>query len=290
MEDQKMQAIGTKYVSPSNVKGSRITARASGSSETAHQDQPKHAGEASLRIRIATPLLPAIALMLLVVSTNPAASTAQENRFVDLNPQPTHIAVHPGDRSRVMNPSASGEIAEAHSAGIGLFKGAGRLSVPAAANPQAGPNGPIGSQDDPPCPCACAVPPAPPAAPGPSGLPAPPGPTPPRHAVSCFWLDGQAANRPLASGPGKPTLSLVMNSQLYLAGIQKINPALAAHFFDTSRAILFTTNSNVNPVPAGWRSTGGMKFSSFALFSAAVAGGTIDRHVSLVIYDNEKYN
>jgi hypothetical protein len=33
-----------------------------------------------------------------------------------------------------------------------------------------------------------------------------------------------------------------------------------------------------------------MKFSSFALFSAAVAGGTIDRRVSLVIYDNEKYN
>ena len=89
---------------------------------------------------------------------------------------------------------------------------------------------------------------------------------------------------------GKPALSFMLNSQLYLGGIQQIDAAVADHFFDTDRAVLFTINNNVNPIPSGWRSTGGMKFSSFADFSAAISNGGIDPHVSIVIYDNEKWN
>lgn len=90
--------------------------------------------------------------------------------------------------------------------------------------------------------------------------------------------------------PGqRPGLTFMLNSQLYLHGIQAIDPVVAEHFFNTPRAILFTNTSNYNPVPAGWTSTAGMKFSSFAKFATAVANNNIDAHVSVVIYDNEKW-
>lgn len=125
------------------------------------------------------------------------------------------------------------------------------------------------------------------------------------HAEGCSWSSDSAKGAAAQSIPGvdandatatwdrersKPALSFMLNSQLYLAGIQQIDPAVAAHFLNTRNAILYTLNNNVNPVPSGWRSMGGMKFAAFANFNAALSAGGIDPHVSVVIYDNEKWN
>jgi hypothetical protein len=91
-----------------------------------------------------------------------------------------------------------------------------------------------------------------------------------------------------AAGEQKPALSLMMNSQIYLAGLQAIDPVLVDHFLNTPEACLFTNNYRTNPVPAGWSSQGGLKTPSYTKFKNSFQGN-LDPHVKVVIYDNEKW-
>lgn len=83
-------------------------------------------------------------------------------------------------------------------------------------------------------------------------------------------------------------LAFMMNSQIYLAGLQAIDPGLVDHFLNTPDACFFTTNYQTNPVPEGWSSQGGLKVTSYTSFKNSFQGN-MDPHVSVVIYDNEKW-
>ena len=88
--------------------------------------------------------------------------------------------------------------------------------------------------------------------------------------------------------PRQPALAFMMNSQVYLAGLQAIDPELVDHFLNTQKTCLFTTNYRTNPVPNGWSSQGGLKTTSYTSFKNSFQGN-MDPHVGVVIYDNEEW-
>lgn len=111
--------------------------------------------------------------------------------------------------------------------------------------------------------------------------------------ISAVWLTATVT----------PKLSFVINNS-WLAGVQGIahptgvsSPSgsfLADHFFNNTKSIVFTNNPSTNPIPAGYTAFGGMKFPGYAgttagnsAFQPTLTAGTIDSHVSVVIYDNE---
>jgi hypothetical protein len=98
----------------------------------------------------------------------------------------------------------------------------------------------------------------------------------------------------------KPTLGFMLNPDLYLSGLQDIATStegtpshtgkfLANHFFNRSESILFTNTVGSKPVPAGWKSRGGLKDDSYAdLTKNEVTIGNTSG-ISVIIYDNEKW-
>ncbi len=80
----------------------------------------------------------------------------------------------------------------------------------------------------------------------------------------------------------------MMNSQIYLARLRAIDPETVDHFLNTPKACLFTNNYRTNPVPDGWSAQGGLKTTSYTTFKNSFQGN-MDPHVSVVIYDNEKW-
>jgi len=117
--------------------------------------------------------------------------------------------------------------------------------------------------------------------------------------VAALYAPGCGTSAQLSATPttaSQPQLAFMLNSQLYLAGIQSINTTLASHFLNNPQAELFTTGNKVNPLPTGWCAQGGMKFSTYlgstgyTAFDTAQANGLINAHVNTVIYDNEEYS
>jgi hypothetical protein len=86
----------------------------------------------------------------------------------------------------------------------------------------------------------------------------------------------------------KPGLGFMLNSQIYLAGLRAIDPELVEYFFNNPGSCLFTNNYRTNPVPDGWTARGGLKTTSYSSFKTTFQGN-MDPHVSMVIYDNEKW-
>ena len=104
------------------------------------------------------------------------------------------------------------------------------------------------------------------------------------------YCPGQSPDEPERHPPHclRLKLAFMMNSQIYLAGLQAIDPRLVDHFLNTPKTCLFTNNYQTNPVPEGWNSQGGLKTPSYTSFNNSFQGN-MDPHVSVVIYDNEEW-
>lgn len=100
-----------------------------------------------------------------------------------------------------------------------------------------------------------------------------------------------AAGVVVPSARATGVVGFMLNSELYLAGLQAndVN-GVVNYFLNSNKTILFTNSANYNPVPSGWGALGGMKFAAYSAFQSAVSGGTINAKVTVVMYDNESWS